>query len=178
MYEKLGIPCTSRRCWGVAVDAVFDSVSVATTFRSKLAEAGVIFCPISEAVHSTRNWCANIWARWCRARTTITPRSTARCSAMARLSTSPGACAARWNCRPISVSTRPDRPVRTHPDHRRRGAVTSVTSRAAPAPMRDENQLHAAVVELVALDGAQIKYSTVQNWYPGDAQGAAAFTIS
>src|SRR5215467_7292043 len=93
-YEKLGIPLSEQKMLaGVAVDAVFDSVSVATTFKAKLEEAGVIFCPIS---------CESIWAPSFRIRTISTPPSTPRCSPTARSSTCRKACAARWSSRPIS----------------------------------------------------------------------------
>ena len=120
---------------------------------------------------SIRSWCRSISARSCPTPTTSSRRSTRRSSATARSSTSPRACAARWSCRPTSASTRKD----TGQFERtlivaEEGAYVSYLE-GCTAPMRDENQLHAAVVELVALDDATIKYSTVQNWYPGDKDG-------
>ena len=119
----------------------------------------------------SRSRAGSISARSCRTPTTSSRRSTRRSSATARSSTSRRACAARWSCRPTSASTR-----RTPGQFERtliiadEGAYVSYLE-GCTAPMRDENQLHAAVVELVALDDATIKYSTIQNWYPGDKDG-------
>jgi Fe-S cluster assembly protein SufB len=97
-YDKLGVPLHERaKLAGVAVDAVFDSVSVGTTFRKELAEKGVIFCSMSEAIRNTRSWCASTWAPWCRWATTTSPRSTRRCSPTAASCSFPRACAARWS---------------------------------------------------------------------------------
>ena len=172
-YEKLGIPIKEQEVLaGVAMDYVFDSVSVATTFKKKLGELGIIFCSISEAVaEPSRAGASATSARSCRRATTSSPRSIRRCSPTARSSTSPRACAARWSCRPTSAST----PPATGQFERTliiadAGSYVSYLE-GCTAPQRDENQLHAAVVELIALDDAQIKYSTVQNWYPGDREG-------
>ena len=133
--------------------------------------------PASSSARSRRrcasipSWCASIWARWCRSPTTSTPRSTRRCSPTARSSTCRRACAARWSCPPTSASTR-SRPASS--SARSSSPTRAPTCRyleGCTAPMRDEHQLHAAVVELIALDDAEIKYSTVQNWYPGDKNG-------
>ena len=182
MYEKLGIPLKEQAVLAgvegakvtgprLAVDAVFDSVSVVTTFKEELSKAGVIFCSISEAVRELQNSCANISAAWCPPRTTISRRSTRRSIPTAHSSMCPRACAARWNFPPTSASTssKPAQFERTLiiAD---KGADVSYLE-GCTAPMRDENQLHAAVVELIALDDAEIKYSTVQNWYPGDKNG-------
>ena len=106
-YEKLGVPLHERaRLAGVAVDAVFDSVSVATTFKERLAAAGVVFCPFSEAVRASRAHRAVPRHASCPTPTTSSPRSTPRCSPTARSSTCRRACAARWSCRPTSASTR------------------------------------------------------------------------
>ena len=120
---------------------------------------------------SIRSWSRSTSARSCRTPTTSSPRSTPPSSPTARSATSPRACAARWSCRPTSAST----PQNTGQFERTliiadEGAYVSYLE-GCTAPMRDENQLHAAVVELVALDDAEIKYSTVQNWYPGDKDG-------
>ena len=111
-YDKLGIPLHERaRLAGVAVDAVFDSVSVATTFKERLAEAGVIFCPFSEAVQKHPELIEQLPRHAsCRSATTSTPRSIPRSSPTARSSTCRRACAARWSCRPTSAST-PRRPA-------------------------------------------------------------------
>lgn len=171
-YEKLGIPLHERaKLAGVAVDAVFDSVSVATTFKEKLAEAGVIFCPISEAVQkypelvekylgSVVSYRDNFFAALNSAVFTdgsfvYVPKGV-RCPM--ELSTYFRINAAKTGQfeRTLIITDE--------------GAYVSYLE-GCTAPMRDENQLHAAVVELVALDDAQIKYSTVQNWYPGDENG-------
>ena len=171
-YEKLGVPLHERAALaGVAVDAVFDSVSVATTFREKLAEAGVIFCSFSEAVQkhpalveqylgSVVPYSDNFFATLNSAVFTdgsfvYIPKGV-RCPM--ELSTY-----FRINA---SKTGQFERTLIVADE----GAHVSYLE-GCTAPMRDENQLHAAVVELVALKGAQIKYSTVQNWYPGDAEG-------
>ncbi|KTC74307.1 cysteine desulfurase [Legionella birminghamensis] len=171
-YEKLGIPLREQEMLaGVAVDAVFDSVSVATTFKAKLAEVGVIFCPLSEAVHlypelvkqylgSVVSYRDNFYAALNSAvfsdgSFVYIPKGV-RCPM--ELST---------YFRINAASTGQfERTLIIADDHSYVSYLEGCT-----APMRDENQLHAAVVELVALDGAQIKYSTVQNWYPGDKEG-------
>jgi Fe-S cluster assembly protein SufB len=171
-YEKLGVPLHERAALaGVAVDAVFDSVSVATTFRAKLAEAGVIFCSFSEAVKehpalveqylgSVVPYSDNFFATLNSAVFTdgsfvYIPKGV-RCPM--ELSTY-----FRINA---SKTGQFERTLIVADE----GAHVSYLE-GCTAPMRDENQLHAAVVELVALKDAQIKYSTVQNWYPGDAEG-------
>jgi Fe-S cluster assembly protein SufB len=171
-YAKLGVPLHERaRLAGVAVDAVFDSVSVATTFKARLAEAGVIFCPFSEAVRShpelieqylgsvvpyTDNFYATLnCAVFSDGSFVYVPRGV-RC--------------------PMELSTYFRINAANTGQFERTLIIADEGSHVSylegcTAPMRDENQLHAAVVELVALADAQIKYSTVQNWYPGDAEG-------
>ena len=171
-YNKLGIPLEEQKALaGVAVDAVFDSVSVATTFREKLADAGVIFCSISEAVQQhpeliqrylgavvphTDNFYASLNAAVFSDGTFVYVPKGVRC--------------------PMELSTY----FRINASNTGQFERTLIVAEAGSyvsylegctAPMRDENQLHAAVVELVAMEDAQIKYSTVQNWYPGDEQG-------
>ena len=171
-YEKLGIPLEEQKALaGVAVDAVFDSVSVATTFREKLAEAGVIFCAMSEAIREhpelvqrylgsvvphTDNYFAALNSAVFSDGTFVYVPPGVRCPM--ELSTYFRINAAKTGQfeRTLIVADA--------------GAYVSYLE-GCTAPQRDDNQLHAAVVELVALDDAQIKYSTVQNWYPGDAQG-------
>ena len=172
MYEKLGIPLHEQEMLaGVAVDAVFDSVSVATTFRGKLADAGVIFCPISEAVHSHPELVRKYMG-------TVVPRKDNYYAALNSAVFSDGSFVyipKGVRC-PMELSTYFRINEAKTGQFERTLIIADAGSHVSylegcTAPMRDENQLHAAVVELVALDGAQIKYSTVQNWYPGDAQG-------
>jgi len=172
MYEKLGIPLHEQEMLaGVAVDAEFDSVSVATTFRSKLAEAGVIFCPISEAVHSHPELVRKYLG-------SVVPRRDNYYAALNSAVFSDGSFVyipKGVRC-PMELSTYFRINEAKTGQFERTLIIADEASHVSylegcTAPMRDENQLHAAVVELVALDGAQIKYSTVQNWYPGDAQG-------
>ena len=171
-YDKLGIPLEEQKALaGVAVDAVFDSVTVATTFREKLAEAGVIFCSMSEAVQRypeliqrylgsvvphTDNFYASLNAAVFSDGTFVYIPEGVRC--------------------PMELSTY----FRINEARTGQFERTLIVAEAGSyvsylegctAPMRDENQLHAAVVELIAMEDAQIKYSTVQNWYPGDEQG-------
>ena len=171
-YEKLGIPLEEQKMLaGVAVDAVFDSVSVATTFKGKLAEVGVIFCSFSEAVQKhpdlvkkylgsvvpyTDNFFATLNAAVFTDGSFVYVPKGVRCPM--ELSTYFRINAAETGQfeRTLLVAEE--------------GAYVSYLE-GCTAPIRDENQLHAAVVELVALDDAQIKYSTVQNWYPGDKNG-------
>ena len=171
-YEKLGIPLQEQKqLAGVAVDAVFDSVSVATTFKEKLAELGIIFCPFSEAVREhpelvkkylgsvvpyTDNFFASLNAAVFSDGSFVYVPKGVRCPM--ELSTYFRINAAETGQfeRTLIIADE--------------GAYVSYLE-GCTAPMRDENQLHAAVVELVALDNAQIKYSTVQNWYPGDKNG-------
>jgi len=171
-YNKLGIPLEEQKALaGVAVDAVFDSVSVATTFRKNLADAGVIFCAMSEAVREypelvqqhlgsvvpyTDNYFACLNAAVFTDGTFVYIPKGVRC--------------------PMELSTY----FRINEARTGQFERTLIVAEAGShvsylegctAPMRDENQLHAAVVELIAMEDARIKYSTVQNWYPGDEQG-------
>jgi Fe-S cluster assembly protein SufB len=171
-YEKLGIPLRERAALaGVAVDAVFDSVSVATTFKEKLHDLGIVFCSFSEAVREhpelvrqylgtvvpyTDNFFATLNSAVFSDGSFVYVPKGVRCPM--ELSTYFRINAAKTGQfeRTLIVADE--------------GAYVSYLE-GCTAPMRDENQLHAAVVELVALDGATIKYSTVQNWYPGDKEG-------
>ncbi len=171
-YTKLGIPLEEQKALaGVAVDAVFDSVSVATTFRKKLADAGVIFCAISEAIREhpelvqkylwsvvphTDNFFASLNSAVFTDGTFVYIPEGVRC--------------------PMELSTY----FRINEANTGQFERTLIVAEAGSyvsylegctAPMRDENQLHAAVVELIAMEDAQIKYATVQNWYPGDENG-------
>ncbi len=171
-YEKLGVPLHERaRLAGVAVDAVFDSVSVATTFKEKLSKAGVIFCSFSEAVLNhpelveqylgsvvpyTDNYFATLNSAVFTDGSFVYVPKGVRC--------------------PMELSTYFRINAANTGQFERTLIVADEGSHVSylegcTAPMRDENQLHAAVVELVALEGADIKYSTVQNWYPGDENG-------
>jgi Fe-S cluster assembly protein SufB len=171
-YDKLGVPLHERaRLAGVAVDAVFDSVSVATTFKERLAAAGVIFCSFSEAVQKHPALVEQYLG-------TVVPYSD---NFYATLNSAvftdgsfvyvpPGV-----RC-PMELSTYFRINAINTGQFERTLIIADTDSyvsylEGCSAPQRDENQLHAAVVELVALDNAQIKYSTVQNWYPGDEQG-------
>ncbi len=171
-FEKLGIPLVEQQMLaGVAVDAVFDSVSVATTFREKLGELGIIFCSFSEAVKHhpdlvrkylgsvvpyTDNFYATLNSAVFSDGSFVYVPKGVRC--------------------PMELSTYFRINAKNTGQFERtllvadEGAQVSYLE-GCTAPMRDENQLHAAVVELVALDGATIKYSTIQNWYPGDKDG-------
>jgi Fe-S cluster assembly protein SufB len=172
MYEKLGIPLNERAALaGVAVDAVFDSVSVATTFRKSLAESGVIFCPISEAVREHPELVQKYLG-------SVVPAGDNFFAALNSAVFSDGSFVfipKGVRC-PMELSTYFRINARNTGQFERtlivaeEGASVSYLE-GCTAPMRDENQLHAAVVELVALDDAKIKYSTVQNWYPGDENG-------
>ncbi|MBX3708095.1 MAG: Fe-S cluster assembly protein SufB [Pseudomonadales bacterium] len=155
----------------VAVDAVFDSVSIATTFKDKLADAGVIFCAISEAVHTHPELVRRYLG-------SVVPVSDNYYAALNSAVFSDGSFVyvpAGVRC-PMELSTYFRINARNTGQFERtliiaeRGAYVSYLE-GCTAPMRDENQLHAAVVELVALEDAEIKYSTVQNWYPGDKDG-------
>src|SRR5579859_7917916 len=171
-YEKLGIPLKEReRLAGVAVDAVFDSVSVGTTFKEKLAEKGIIFCSFNDAVHNHPDLVKKYLG-------TVVPYTDNYFASLNSAVFSDGSFCfipAGVKC-PMELSTyfrinaantgQFERTLIVAED----GASVSYLE-GCTAPMRDEHQLHAAVVELVALDNAQIKYSTVQNWYPGDEQG-------
>ena len=171
-YNKLGISLQEQKFLaGVAVDAVFDSVSVATTFKSKLAEAGVIFCPFSEAVQEH----PELVRRYLGA---VVPAGDNFYAALNAAVFSDGSFVyipKGVRC-PMELSTYFRINALNTGQFERTLIVADEDSyvsylEGCTAPMRDENQLHAAVVELVALDDAQIKYSTVQNWYPGDANG-------
>ncbi|TAK53846.1 MAG: Fe-S cluster assembly protein SufB [Gammaproteobacteria bacterium] len=171
-YEKLGIPLHERaRLAGVAVDAVFDSVSVATTFRERLATAGVLFCPISEALQRYPELIERYLG-------TVVPVGDNFYAALNSAVFTDGSFVyvpKGVRC-PMELSTYfRINAAKTGQFERTliiadEGAYVSYLE-GCTAPMRDENQLHAAVVELVAHDDAQIKYSTVQNWYPGDENG-------
>src|SRR5690606_22104624 len=171
-YEKLGIPLHERaRLAGVAVDAVFDSVSVATTFREKLAEAGVIFCSISDAVRDHPELVRKYLG-------TVVPYRDNFFAALNSAVFTDGSFVyvpKGVRC-PMELSTYFRINAANTGQFERTLIVADEGSyvsylEGCTAPMRDENQLHAAVVELVALEGAEIKYSTVQNWYPGDEEG-------
>ena len=171
-YEKLGIPLQERAILaGVAVDAVFDSVSVATTFKSKLAEKGIIFGSFSEAVKTHPELVKQYLG-------TVVPYQDNFYAALNSAVFSDGSfCYIPVGVRcPMELSTYFRINAKNTGQFERtliiadKGAYVSYLE-GCTAPMRDENQLHAAVVELVALDDAQIKYSTVQNWYPGDKEG-------
>src|SRR5687767_13933734 len=171
-YDKLGIPLHERaRLAGVAVDAVFDSVSVATTFKDKLAAAGVIFCSFSDAVKNHPDLVQRYLG-------TVVPYRDNYFATLNSAVFSDGSfCYIPKGVRcPMELSTYFRINAASTGQFERTLIVADEGSHVSylegcTAPMRDENQLHAAVVELVALEGAEIKYSTVQNWYPGDAEG-------
>lgn len=171
-YKKLGIPLHEQaQLAGVAVDAVFDSVSVATTFKEKLAEAGVIFCPFSEAV---RNY-PDLVQQYLGSVVPYTDNFYAALNSAVFTDGSFVYIPKGVRC-PMELSTYFRINALNTGQFERTLIIAdddSVVSylEGCTAPMRDENQLHAAVVELVALDRAEIKYSTVQNWYPGDENG-------
>ncbi len=171
-YEKLGIPLRERaKLAGVAVDAVFDSVSVATTFRGELAKVGIIFCSFSEAVQNHPELVKKYLG-------SVVPYSDNFFATLNSAVFSDGSfCFIPKGVRsPMELSTYfRINSANTGQFERtliiaEEGAYVSYLE-GCTAPIRDENQLHAAVVELVALDNAEIKYSTVQNWYPGDKDG-------
>ena len=171
-YEKLGIPLHEReRLAGVAVDAVFDSVSVGTTFKSTLAEKGVIFCSMSEAVHDH----PELVKKYLGSVVPITDNFYAALNSA--VFTDGSFCFIPKGVRcPMELSTYFRINAAKSGQFERTLIIAEEKSHVSylegcTAPMRDENQLHAAVVELVALDDAEIKYSTVQNWYPGDDEG-------
>jgi len=180
VYEKLGIPISERAILAgvegagtrnIAVDAVFDSVSVATTFRGTLAKSGVIFCPISEAVKDHPDLVRKYLG-------SVVPPTDNYFAALNSAVFTDGSFVfiPKGVACPMELSTYFRINARNTGQFERTliiaedGASVSYLE-GCTAPMRDENQLHAAVVELVAMDDAKIKYSTVQNWYPGDAQG-------
>ncbi|MCC5792832.1 MAG: Fe-S cluster assembly protein SufB [Legionellaceae bacterium] len=171
-YEKLGIPLREQEMLaGVAVDAVFDSVSVATTFKAKLAEVGVIFCSFSEAVLEHPELVAKYLGSVVPYRDNFfATLNSAVFSDGSFVYIPPGV-----RC-PMELSTYFRINAASTGQFERTLIIADKNSyvsylEGCTAPMRDENQLHAAVVELVAMEGAQIKYSTVQNWYPGDKEG-------
>jgi len=171
-YEKLGIPLRERAILaGVAVDAVFDSVSVATTFKDKLGELGIVFCSFSEAVKNHPDLVRKYLG-------SVVPYSDNFFATLNSAVFSDGSFVyvpKGVKC-PMELSTYFRINAKNTGQFERtlivadEGASVSYLE-GCTAPMRDENQLHAAVVELVALDDARIKYSTVQNWYPGDKEG-------
>ena len=171
-YEKLGIPLNEQKILaGVAVDAVFDSVSVATTFREKLSEVGVIFCPISEAIKNH----PDLVKKYIGSVVPVTDNYYTALNSAVFTDGSFVYIPKGVKC-PMELSTyfrinekntgQFERTLIVVEDE---GYVSYLEG--CTAPQRDENQLHAAVVELVAMNKSQIKYSTVQNWYPGDEQG-------
>src|SRR5678809_1348681 len=171
-YEKLGIPLREReRLAGVAVDAVFDSVSVGTTFQKQLAEKGIIFCSFTEAVHNHPDLVKKYLGM-------VVPYTDNFFAALNSAVFSDGSFCfipAGVKC-PMELSTYFRINAANTGQFERtliiadKGSYVSYLE-GCTAPRRDENQLHAAVVELVALEDAEIKYSTVQNWYPGDKHG-------
>jgi Fe-S cluster assembly protein SufB len=182
MYEKLGIPLKERAILAgveppegerpdIAVDAVFDSVSVATTFRSTLAKSGVIFCPISEAVREHPELIKQYLG-------SVVPAGDNYFAALNSAVFTDGSFVfipKGVRC-PMELSTYFRINARNTGQFERTLIIAEEGSHVSylegcTAPQRDENQLHAAVVELIAMDDATIKYSTVQNWYPGDAEG-------
>ncbi len=172
-FEKLGISLDEqKRLSGVAVDAVFDSVSVATTFKDKLAEMGIIFCSFSEAVHHHPELVRKYMG-------SVVPYNDNYFAALNSAVFSDGSfCYIPKGVRcPMELSTYFRINAKDTGQFERTLIIAEEGSQVSylegcTAPMRDQNQLHAAVVELVAVgDNAQIKYSTVQNWYPGDKQG-------
>jgi len=171
-YEKLGIPLHERaRLAGVAVDAVFDSVSVGTTYQETLAEKGIIFCPMSEAVQKHPELVQKYLG-------SVVPYTDNFYAALNSAVFSDGSFVfipKGVRC-PMELSTYFRINAAKSGQFERTLIVAEDSSyvrylEGCTAPMRDENQLHAAVVELVAMDDAEIKYSTVQNWYPGDENG-------
>ena len=171
-YDKLGIPLEEQKMLaGVAMDVVFDSVSVATTFKEKLAEAGVIFCPISEAVQEYPELVRKYLG-------TVVPFGDNFFAALNSAVFTDGSFVyvPKGVTCPMELSTYFRINERNTGQFERTLIVCEEEASVSylegcTAPQRDENQLHAAVVELVALDDADIKYSTVQNWYPGDEDG-------
>ena len=171
-FEKLGIPLEEQKMLsGVAVDAVFDSVSVATTFKKTLAEKGIIFCPISEAIRNHPELVKKYIG-------SVVPQTDNYFAALNSAVFSDGSFVyipKGVRC-PMELSTY----FRINDQNTGQFERTLIIAdegsyvsylEGCTAPMRDENQLHAAVVELIVLDNAEIKYSTVQNWYPGDKEG-------
>jgi Fe-S cluster assembly protein SufB len=171
-YKKLGIPLDEQeRLAGVAVDAVFDSVSVATTFKGKLKDAGVIFCPISEALQEHPELVKQYLG-------TVVPETDNFFAALNAAVFTDGSFVyiPKGGRCPMELSTYFRINAANTGQFERTLIIADADSHVSylegcTAPMRDENQLHAAVVELVLMDNAEIKYSTVQNWYPGDENG-------
>ena len=171
-YEKLGIPLKEQEMLaGVAVDAVFDSVSVATTFKEKLAGLGIIFCPFSEAVRLHPDLVKQYLG-------TVVPYTDNFFASLNAAVFSDGTfCYIPPGVRcPMELSTYFRINAKNTGQFERTLIIADEDAyvsylEGCTAPMRDENQLHAAVVELIALKGARIKYATVQNWYPGDKEG-------
>jgi Fe-S cluster assembly protein SufB len=171
-FEKLGISLTEQqRLTGVAVDAVVDSVSIATTFKEQLAEQGIIFCSITEAIHNHPELVKKYMG-------SVVPMTDNFFAALnSAVFTDGSFCYIPKGVRcPMELSTY----FRINAENTGQFERTLIIAdegsyvsylEGCTAPMRDENQLHAAVVELIALDNAEIKYSTVQNWYPGDKEG-------
>ncbi|NOR71035.1 MAG: Fe-S cluster assembly protein SufB, partial [Methylomarinum sp.] len=171
-YKKLGIPLDEQeRLAGVAVDAIFDSVSVATTFKGKLKEVGVIFCPISEALQEYPELVKQYLG-------TVVPQGDNFFAALNAAVFTDGSFVyipKGVRC-PMELSTYFRINAANTGQFERTLIIADEGSHVSylegcTAPMRDENQLHAAVVELIAMENAEIKYSTVQNWYPGDENG-------
>lgn len=171
-YEKLGIPLHEQAALaGVAMDVVFDSVSVVTTFREKLFEVGVVFCSISEAVHKYPELVKKYIG-------SVVPQKDNYYAALNSAVFSDGSFVyipKGVRC-PMELSTYFRINEQNTGQFERTLIIADEGSHVSylegcTAPMRDENQLHAAVVELIALDNAEIKYSTVQNWYPGNEEG-------
>lgn len=171
-YEKLGIPLKEQEMLaGVAVDAVFDSVSVATTFKEKLAELGIIFCSFSEAVQKHADLVRQYLG-------TVVPYTDNFFASLNSAVFSDGTfCYIPPGVRcPMELSTYFRINAKNTGQFERTLIIADKDAyvsylEGCTAPMRDENQLHAAVVELIAMEGARIKYATVQNWYPGDKEG-------
>lgn len=171
-YEKLGIPLIEQQMLaGIAVDAVFDSVSVVTTFREKLEEAGVIFCPISEAIKKYPELVKKYIG-------SVVPKKDNYYAALNCAVFTDGSFVyiPKGTRCPMELSTYFRINEQNTGQFERTLIIADEGSHVSylegcTAPQRDENQLHAAVVELVAMDNAEIKYSTVQNWYPGDENG-------
>jgi Fe-S cluster assembly protein SufB len=171
-FEKLGIPLgEQRRLAGVAVDAVFDSVSVGTTHQAELEKMGIIFCPISEAMHK----CPEIVKKYLGS--VVPYNENFFASLNSAVFTDGSFCFIPKGVRcPVELSTYFRINAKDTGQFERtliiaeEGAYVSYLE-GCTAPIRDENQLHAAVVELIALEGAEVKYSTVQNWYAGDKEG-------
>ena len=171
-YEKLGIPLQEqKRLAGVAVDAVFDSVSIATTFKAELAKQGIIFCSMSEAVQEHPNLVKKYLG-------SVVPYSDNFYAALNAAVFSDGSfCYIPKGVRcPMELTTYFRINTQGSGQFERTLIIADEGSyvsylEGCSAPMRDENQLHAAVVELIATDNSEIKYSTIQNWYPGDENG-------